>query len=289
MRALHRELVGRRDERQIGELGDLRRRRLGEAGRRIDAGTDRGPAQRELVNVAQRMLDARQVFGQHADIARPFLAQRDRRRVLQMRAADLDDVGPFLGLGVDRVMQRAHRRQQLPRHLDGGGAVHRCREVVVRRLGHVDVIVGMHRLLRAKRRVGELAAAVGDHLVDIHVELRARARHPDMQRKHVVVPASQDLVARLDDQPMALRIEPAAGEVGVGAGLLEQRVGADHLARHQILADREIVQRALGLGAPQLVGGHLDFAHRVGFLAHRHDLGSFPGNAYACPAARLHV
>ncbi len=204
-----------------------------------------------------------------------------------MRAADLDDVGPFLGLGVDRVVQRPDRREQLPGHPDRGGDVHRGGEVVVRRLGHVDVIVGMHRLLGAERLVGKLAAAVGDHLVDVHVELSARAGHPDVQREHVVVPAGQDLVAGLDDQPVALRVEPPAGEIGVGAGLLEQRIGADHLARHQVLADREIVQRALGLRTPQLVGGHLDFAHRVGFLAHLHDLRSFPGRCEvlsSCPA-----
>ena len=71
---------------------------------------------------------------------------------------------------------------------------------VVRRLRHVDVIVGMNRRLAAERRAGELAAAVGDHLVDVHVELGAAAGHPDMQRKHVVMLAGQDFVADLHDQ-----------------------------------------------------------------------------------------
>ena len=56
MRALHGELVGRADERQPGQPGDLRRRRLGEAGRGIDAGADRRAAQRQLVDALQRVL-----------------------------------------------------------------------------------------------------------------------------------------------------------------------------------------------------------------------------------------
>ena len=71
---------------------------------------------------------------------------------------------------------------------------------VVRRLRHVDVVVRMNRRLAAERRAGELAAAVRDHLVDVHVELRAAAGHPDMQREHVVMLAGEDLVADLDDQ-----------------------------------------------------------------------------------------
>ena len=62
----------------------------------------------------------------------------------------------------------------------------------------------MHRRLAAERRARELAAAVGDHLVDVHVELRAAAGHPDVQREHVVVLAGEDLVADLDDQRMRL-------------------------------------------------------------------------------------
>jgi hypothetical protein len=58
----------------------------------------------------------------------------------------------------------------------------------------------MDRRLAAERRAGELAAAVGDHLVDVHVELGAAAGHPDMQRKHVVMLAGEDFVAGLNDQ-----------------------------------------------------------------------------------------
>jgi hypothetical protein len=36
----------------------------------------------------------------------------------------------------------------------------------------------MNRILAAERRARELAAAIRDHLVDVHVELRTAAGHP---------------------------------------------------------------------------------------------------------------
>ena len=89
-----------------------------------------------------------------------------------------------------------------------------------------------------------------------------------MQREHVVVLAGQDLVAHLHDQLVHVGVEPAASAVGVGRRLLELGIGGDHLARDQVLADAEVLERALGLGAPQLVGGNGHFAEAVGFLAY---------------------
>ena len=125
----------------------------------------------------------------------------------------------------------------------------------------------MNRLLAAERRARELAAAVGDHLVHIHVELRAAAGHPDVQREHVVMLAGEDFVADLNDQLVSLVIEPLAGMIGVGRRLLQDRIGGDHLARHQILADAEMLERTLGLRAPEFVGGDVDLAEAVDFLA----------------------
>ena len=184
-----------------------------------------------------------------------------------MGAADLDDVVPFGGFAGDRVVQRRHRRNQALLHVDRGRDVHRRGKRVVGRLRHVDVVVRVNRRLAAERRAGELAAAVGDHLVHVHVELRAAARHPNVQREHVVMLARQNLVADLHDQRVRFVVEPLAGMVGVGRRFLQDGVGGDHFARHQILADAEILERPLGLRAPELVGGDLDLAEAVGFRA----------------------
>src|ERR1700722_15944811 len=123
----------------------------------------------------------------------------------------------------------------------------------------------MHRRLAGERRPGELAASVGDHLVHVHVELRAAAGHPDVQREHVVMLAAQDLVADLNDQSMRPVVETLAGMVGIGRGLLEDGVGGDHLARDQVPPDAEVLERALRLGAPEFVAGNTNLAETVGF------------------------
>ena len=80
--------------------------------------------------------------------------------------------------------------------------------------------------------------------------------------------AGEDLVAGLHDQGVRPVIETLSLMVRDGRGLLQNRVGRDHLARDQILADTEVLQRALGLGAPQLVGRDIDLAQAVGLFAY---------------------
>jgi hypothetical protein len=108
----------------------------------------------------------------------------------------------------------------------------------------------MNRRLAGQRSASQLAAAVGDYLVDVHVELSAAAGHPHMQREHVVMLAGEYLVTDLNDQLVALVIEPLTRMVGVGSGLLQNGVGGNHLARNKILADAEVLEGTLGLGAP---------------------------------------
>ena len=222
MGALDRELVRRGDERQARQLGNLGRGRLGEAGCRVDAGTHRRAAEREPVDGVQRIVDPLEIVRQHARIARPFLPERDRRGVLHMGTADLDDVLPLLGLRRDRVVQPRDRRNQPLRHIDRRRHVHGGGKRVIGRLCHVDVVVGMNRRLAPERRAGDLAAAVRDHLVHVHVELRAAAGHPHMQRVHVVMLAGKDLVTYLEDQLPGLVVEPLVGMVRVGGGLFSR-------------------------------------------------------------------
>src|SRR5882724_1975443 len=74
------------------------------------------------------------------------------------------------------------------------------------------MVVGMNRSLAAEWCARELAAAVGDHFVHIHVELSAAAGHPHMQRKHVVMLTVQNFVASLYDQLVLLIAETLAGD-----------------------------------------------------------------------------
>src|SRR6266480_2130368 len=76
-----------------------------------------------------------------------------------------------------------------------------------------------------------------------------------MQREHVLMFSGEDLVTDAQDQIVPLLVEAGALVIGDGGGALQYRVGADHLARHQVVADAEILQRALSLCAPQPLGG----------------------------------
>ena len=92
------------------------------------------------------------------------------------------------------------------------------------------MIVGVNRRLAAEWRARELTATVGYHFVHVHVELGSAARHPNMQREHVVMLAGEDFVASLNDQFITLIVEPLAGVVRGGSGFLQGGVGGDHFA-----------------------------------------------------------
>ena len=87
------ELVRRGDKRQFRVGGDLRRDARTELRVRVESCADRGAAQRQLEHMRERVLDVRLRVLELRGVAREFLTQGQRRRVLQMRAADLDDVG----------------------------------------------------------------------------------------------------------------------------------------------------------------------------------------------------
>jgi hypothetical protein len=88
----------------------------------------------------------------------------------------------------------------------------------------------MHGGLASEWRAGELAATVRDHLVHVHIELRAAAGHPNVQRKHIVMLAGEDFIAGLNDQFVTLIVQSLAVMVGCSCRLLQNGIGANHLA-----------------------------------------------------------
>ena len=188
-----------------GDLGDARGDLLGEALGRIEAGADGRAALRQLHQVGQRRFDALDAVRHLRRVAGELLAERERRRVLRMRAADLDDVRPRLRLGVERLVQVAQGRQQAMMDLLRAGDVHGRRIGIVRRLAHVDVVVGMHRLLGAHHAAQHLDRAVRDHLVGVHVGLRAGAGLPHHQREMLVELAVDHFLGGRDDGLAELR------------------------------------------------------------------------------------
>ena len=156
--------------------------------------------------------------------------------------------------------------------------VHHDRETVVRRLPFVDVIVGMHRLVRAERLAGELIRAIGDHLVRVHVALRAGAGLKDDQRKLRIERAGNHFIRRARNQLGALRRDGAELAVGERRRFFQQPEPANDRTRpHESRdADREEVARPLRLRAPQTIGRDLDGAKGI-------VLGSIIGSI-SCPS-----
>ena len=113
------------------------------------------------------------------DITPKLLPERERRRVLRVRPADLDDVVKLLGLGVDGVVELLQPGQQDLVDVDGHRDVHGRGVGVVGALALVDVVVGVDGRLGAQLAAHQLDGAVGDHLVRVHVALGAGARLPN--------------------------------------------------------------------------------------------------------------
>ena len=83
------EFVRRADEGQAGHAGDGFGKQLSEAAIGIEAGADRGAALRQSVKLAQAELEPGDAGGDLRRIAGKFLTERERGRILRMRAPDL--------------------------------------------------------------------------------------------------------------------------------------------------------------------------------------------------------
>ena len=251
----------------------------------VEPSADSRAAQRQFAQVWQSrthmgftVLELRRVAGE-------FLAKRQRCRVLQMGAADLHDVHEVGRLLLQRAAQFGDGRQQLVGERLDRGHVHGGREHVVARLTAVDVVVRMHQTALPALATEQLARAIRQHLVHVHVGLRAGAGLPDHQRKLVRVHAGDDLICRGNDGLHLLFVLQAECLVHHRRRPLDLRQRSDDFARLALARDVEVLQRALRLRAPELVGRDRDRAEGVAFNACDH--GKRPGPAVTRQAGSM--
>ena len=149
------------------------------------------------------------------------------------------------------------RRHQVVDDRARGRDVDRGREDVVGRLRRVDVVVGVHAATEA------LGGQSGDDLVGVHVARRARPGLEDVDGEVLVPVAAGDLVGGGDDGVGDVAVEHTQlGVDGRGRRLdAGKRLDVGPLERRT--ADREVLDRALCLGAPLGVLGNAHLAHRV--------------------------
>ena len=143
--------------------------------------------------------------------------------------------------------------------------MHHRGEYVVGGLRAVHVIIGMQRRVLAALPARQFVAAIGDHLVEIHVGLRAAARLPDRQWKLLGVLPGKNLVAHLHDQCTASVVQRAQRKVAQRGSLLDQRERLDEARVEAVMADAEMLQGALCLRTPQRRGRHRDGTEGIVF------------------------
>jgi len=252
-------------ERPAGQAADVGRRHLGEARVGVESGADRGAAQRQLVQALERGAHGGRRLVELGRPAGEHLSQRDRRRVLEMCASRHDHAGVLPGLGDERVAQPLDGRHERILELGDGGDVHHRGEGVVARLAQVDVVVGVDRGAGPAARPGQLVGPVGDHLVGVHVALRAAAGLEHDQRELRVEGALHDLAGGADDQPGFIVRQAAELLVGLCRRELEHAERPDHAPApaEPVGPDGEVLDRPLRLRAPVVPGGDAHLAHAV--------------------------
>src|ERR1700730_13797942 len=172
------ELVLCAHEGQTCELGYPRGNELGELGLAVEPGAYRGAALRQRIKLLEHGIEPCSAVPDLRRIARELLAERERRCVLSVGAADLDDMGELLCFFLQRLLQVRHRRDESESDLLDRRDMHRGRKAIVRGLAHIDVVVGVYRRLLAPLSPQHLVRPGCDYLVDVHIGLGARSGLP---------------------------------------------------------------------------------------------------------------
>ena len=167
------ELVGGAPKRQTAVRREFRRDAIAECRVGVETRAHRRAADRQFAERGNGSRDRRLRVVQLCHVAGEFLAQRQGRCILQVGAADLDDVGEGDRFRLERRPQRVQGRQQLTGDGASGCHVHGGGKDIVGGLPEIDLIVRMHQTGFARGAAQQLRGTVREHLVHVHVGLRA--------------------------------------------------------------------------------------------------------------------
>ena len=259
------EHVPGRPQRPTGQLAQAHHHPLVVLRVCVEPGACRGATDTDAAQPVTGRHDALLVVAHCLRVRLELLPETNRHGVLQMGASGLDHVVELASLFRERVRQGIHLPQQLVQTPERAEADDR-RDGIIGALGHVDVVVRLHGLVRVgQAEAQDLVGPVGDHLVDVHVVARARARLERIHDELVRVLAVQDLLCRLHDGVREFRLEQPQVPIDLRGRTLEQRERQDENRVGSPAADLEVVDRALRLRPPQRIRGHLHLTHRVLF------------------------
>ena len=220
--------------------------------RRGQPGADGGAAKIDDAQTLLAFVDAPAVAGHRLGIRPHLAAQGGQHGILQLGAADLDDMREALFGGLKGFLQGNHASLQLAQRNDRGQPQSR-RVGVVRGLMQVDIVQRRDARVGAGRLAEQLQRAIGQHLVHVHVRAGPR---PALQAVHHDVPVQQAFAqfpaGTLDRIGFGGIIGPGAQRaVGHGAGQLHRPVGAGQARGHRLQGQRKVLERADSMNAVQ--------------------------------------
>ncbi len=261
-RRLRLKMIFRLAEIEPGHLGNFLDSPRGKFRMCVDARADRRAAERQLFQSTRGRLDPLDAELDLPRVAAEFLSQANRRRVGQVRAADLHDAVEILRLLFQRAMKRAKSGQQLFLDRLQRRDVDRRRDHVVRRLAHVDVVVGMDAFASSFFSQ-KLQRAVGDDLVGVHVGGSAGTGLKNIHDKFLVELSLHDFRGGAVDRVGDLRVQKSEIAIGRGGRVLDNGQGADEFRREADAAHGKIFHRPLRLRAVVRALGHFHLAHGI--------------------------
>ena len=263
------KFVGRRPKRLARKTSDVRSRNLVVILRRIQAGSHRRSPQGQLRHHVQGVRQGPPAVVQLLHIGRKFLAQAQRRGIHKMRPPCFDQTRKFFGLGIQSLAKRINGRQRTIRYRRINRDMHGRWKGVVGALRAVHIVVGVQEFGRIRQETpAPNMGPVRNHLVHIHVGLGPAPGLPNHQGKFAVQGPRDDFIADFGNGIPLFDLQNPQFVVGVGGRLFENPKRMDDFQRHATLGTNfEIIARALCLGAPITVDGHLDLAHGVFFDA----------------------
>ena len=242
--------------------------RIGEFGMGVEAGADGGAADGEIVEAVESHGDAAAIAVEQIDLAGKFLADGERRGVLQMGAADFYDVGEFFRFGVEGVAQLFDGGEKLLRAVSvaaamcmaaGNVSLEDC-DMLTSSLGWMGFLLPISPPAISMARLEMTSLTFMLVCVPLPVCQMRRG-------KCVVELSGDDFVGSLRDKRGFLGGEFAEILIDERGSFFKNAESADQLGRHGVLADGEMDQRAGGLRAVVAVGGDVDLAHGVGLGA----------------------
>ena len=242
----------------------------------VDPCAHGGAALGQFVQGRQGALQPVDVVFDLGDIARKFLPQRQRGGILQVGAADFDDIGEVCGLVFQTALQIAQRGHQVARDGLGRRDVHDGGKGIVGRLPHVAVIVGVNGGFDTAGVAQAFVGAVGQHFVGIHVGLGARSRLPDGQGKLTGNGPTQHIIRRRHNGIRHRNGQQAQRLIHQRRRLFLDHQRANQFRRHFFNANGKIIQRPLRLRPPITVSGNLNRTKGVCFRAGLYHHGAFP-------------